>query len=369
MNTKSPLPYIIAGAAGAMVASVMPFLFTTSHADTKLLPFQGRLTDAAGTAIADGAKVVEFKMYDAPNGGNVKWAGEVHKLSINGGLVNTMLGSKATLGSVDFSTPCYLQITVDANTDNQITAADPPLLPRQSVIPAIFAMETQQARGLQWTNAQGVVQGSSNWSALFGAGQDPATSNVPLNRVSIPTGSIPATSIAANDAVSANQLAPNSVETSELKNSSVTFAKLASIASSNAAVLGGLAVSTAEVMSDEFIISSTPTAYPGLRVTLQTNGGPVFIGIIGGELLVNVSGASLPGAFPACEYMIFRDGIKVASSTILTDSSYTRIPISLLQIDNPTAGAHTYEVKAAMNAGRPGSTSLRGGKIFAYEMR
>ncbi len=48
MNTKSALPYILAGAAGALVASVMPLLLTPSHAGTKLLPFQGRLTDAAG---------------------------------------------------------------------------------------------------------------------------------------------------------------------------------------------------------------------------------------------------------------------------------------------------------------------------------
>ena len=131
---------------GGIGAAFVPMLLTSTQAQTKLLPFQGRLTDAAGSAIVDGAKVVEFKMYDAPTGGNVKWAGEVHKLSINGGLVNTMLGSKASLGSVDFSTPSYLQITVDANTDNQITAADPPLLPRQSVVPAIYSMQAGSSR-------------------------------------------------------------------------------------------------------------------------------------------------------------------------------------------------------------------------------
>src|SRR5687768_3681066 len=114
MKTKSYLPYILAGTAGAIVASLAPLLISPSKADTKLLPFQGRLTDAAGTSIPDGAKVVEFKIYDAPTGGSVKWAGEVHKLSVNGGLVNTMLGSKASLDNVDFSTPTYLQITVDA---------------------------------------------------------------------------------------------------------------------------------------------------------------------------------------------------------------------------------------------------------------
>ena len=146
---SSYLPYIIAGATGAIIATVTPLLISSSRADTKLLPFQGRLTDAAGNAIADGAKVVEFKMYDAPTGGNVKWAGEVHKLSVNGGLVNTMLGSKAGLGAVDFSLPCFLQITVDANNDGQITAADPPLLPRQSVLASVYANEAGTSRDSQ----------------------------------------------------------------------------------------------------------------------------------------------------------------------------------------------------------------------------
>jgi hypothetical protein len=60
---------------GGMGASVVPLLITSTRADTKLLPFHGRLTDAAGSAIADGAKVVEFKMYNAPTGGDVKWGG------------------------------------------------------------------------------------------------------------------------------------------------------------------------------------------------------------------------------------------------------------------------------------------------------
>ena len=202
---NSFIPYVIAGAVGAVVASLMPYVISSSHADSKLLPFQGRLTDASGAAITDGAKVVEFKMYDAPTGGNVKWAGEVHKLSVNGGLVNTMLGSKAGLGSVDFSTPSFLQITVDANADGQITAADPPLLPRQTVVPAVYAVV---AGGLQYSAATGPA--SVTGSTLLDAG-----------------GKIKAGEIAANNAITASQLASDSVESAEIKNEAVTLAKLA----------------------------------------------------------------------------------------------------------------------------------------------
>lgn len=108
-------------------------------ADTRVLPFQGRLTDANGNSVADGARVVQFKIYDAPVGGRAVWNGEVQNLTINAGLVSTLLGTKSTLSGVDFNLDLYLELTIDANADGQISLADPPLLPRQSILPAVFA--------------------------------------------------------------------------------------------------------------------------------------------------------------------------------------------------------------------------------------
>src|SRR5688572_13425799 len=129
-----------------------------THAAARLLPFQGRLSDANGAAIADGARVVQFKIYDAPVGGRAVWNGEVQKLSVNGGLVSTILGTKASLSGVDFNQELYLELTIDANADNQITLSDPPLLPRQSILPAVFAYEAGNSRTLD----------GYNWSPLFG---------------------------------------------------------------------------------------------------------------------------------------------------------------------------------------------------------
>ncbi|MBK1835053.1 tail fiber protein [Roseibacillus ishigakijimensis] len=127
-------------------------------ATPQLLPFQGHLTDAGGNAIADGAKVVQFKIYDAPVSGTAVWAGEVHKLSVNGGLVNTILGTKTAFSEtysggakVMFSEPLYLEITVDADGSETITAADPPLLPRQVLLPSNFshvAMSAETVEGV-----------------------------------------------------------------------------------------------------------------------------------------------------------------------------------------------------------------------------
>lgn len=210
--------FILGCVVGACSVALVPALMTSAQAQPRLLPFQGRLTDASGIPVANGAKVVQFRIYDAPTGGTALWNGEVQKLTVNGGLVSTLLGSKADLSAVDFNQALYLEITVDANGDNQITVADPPLLPRQSVLPAVFAVEAQSARDSQ-------KLGGFDWSAIFATG-NPATDSIPANRVSFPVGSLPATVIAANNSIAANQLAPDAVDTSEIKDDAVTTAKI-----------------------------------------------------------------------------------------------------------------------------------------------
>src|SRR5260221_14156513 len=118
------------------------FILAAAEPAPKLLPFQGRLTDQSGVGVSDGVRLVQFKIYDAPVGGQAVWNGEVQKLTVNGGLISTLLGSKASLSSVDFNNALYLELTIDANNDNQITAADPPMLPRQAILPALFAKES-----------------------------------------------------------------------------------------------------------------------------------------------------------------------------------------------------------------------------------
>jgi hypothetical protein len=130
-----------------------------AQASSRVLPFQGRLADANGNAVPDGTRIVQFKIYDAPVGGRAVWSGEVQNLTINAGLVSTLLGSKASLASVDFNQDLYLELTVDANGDGQITLADPPLLPRQSIVPAVFSQESANSRLLN----------GYDWSVLFGS--------------------------------------------------------------------------------------------------------------------------------------------------------------------------------------------------------
>ena len=139
---------------------------------------------------------MQFKIYDAPVSGNAVWAGEVHKLSVNKGLVNTILGTKTSMEQVDFAQILYLEMTVDANGDSVITAADPPLLPRQVILPAVFAQEAGDSRLVQ--------------------GQEMLTVEGKLKPTFISEGSIPAASITADKSIQNTQLASNSINTLEL---------------------------------------------------------------------------------------------------------------------------------------------------------
>ena len=301
MNKK----VIVRTALVAVLVGALGYSFV-AKSETKLIPFQGKLTDASGQVISDGAIVVQFKMYDAPVGGQAKWNGEVQMLSVNGGLVNTTLGTKASLKNVDFSSPTYLEITIDANGDNQIGPEDPPLLPRQSIIPAVYAVQAGDARTLS----------GYDWSSIFGT-NDP-TGKIPGDKLankSIDTdqlkdGAVTATKIKAG-AVTTDKIANKAIKSNQIADGAVTSIQLADGAVNTAQVADG-AIKTDKIATnsitmklmeerkmvdayetvapigsiacskgvEDFSVSSISPAYqeiPGLSVKLKTSGRPVMI--------------------------------------------------------------------------------------------
>ena len=121
MNTKRSFTWLLALAAIELLG-----LTASLQAGTRVLPFQGRLTDANGNSLADGSRVVQFKIYDAPVGGRAVWNGEVHNLTINSGLVSTLLGTKATFAGVDFNDPATTPDQV-RQAVAAVTGAAPPV--------------------------------------------------------------------------------------------------------------------------------------------------------------------------------------------------------------------------------------------------
>ena len=225
----------------------------------RLLPFQGRLSDASGKPISDGARVVQFQIYSEPSGGNVLWAGEVHRATVNGGLVNVVLGTKNPLprdradqpDKSFFDQPLYLQITVDSNADNQITALDPPLLPRQAILPVVFVAESANARTLQ----------GFDWSALF-AGQSPVDGKIAGSRI-------------AAGSIASEQIADASVTVGKL----VEEVAAALCPSGTILPFGGDKVPNGWLLCDGRSLSAQE--YPRLYSAIATNWGGGFSGAAG----------------------------------------------------------------------------------------
>ncbi len=232
----------------------------------KLLPFQARLTDASGAAVIDGTKLVLFEIYDVPTGGQAVWAGEMHKTTVNGGLVNVLLGSKSPLDAVDFNKTLYLQVTVDSNADNAITSADPPLLPRQVILPAVFAKEAAVSRTVE----DGAVTGAKLAPGAAVANIGTAGLLIAGNQVAAGT-------------INQNNIASNAVGTVQIQDSSISLAKLATRSISQTASTGGIAYSSAisgSTTSDTFV------TVPNSTIVLSTVGHPVFLCVTSATLFV-----------------------------------------------------------------------------------
>lgn len=154
-----------------MIALCVSLQWGFAEKTPHLLPFQARLADQNGGAVSNGVRLVQFQIFDAPVGGAPIWAGELHLTTVNGGLVNVILGTKRPFAGVDFGQQLFLEITVDINGDNAISTDDPPMRPRQAILPVIFASEAADSRQLN----------GHDWSAIFG-GNDP-TQPIPASKI------------------------------------------------------------------------------------------------------------------------------------------------------------------------------------------
>ena len=243
---------IVKVALCAAIVGALGYSFVAKALETKLIPFQGRLTDANGQVIPDGALVVQFKLYDAPVGGQAVWNGEVQKLSVNGGLVNTVLGTKSSLKKVDFSESTYLEITIDANNDGKIGPEDPPLLPRQSIIPAVFAAQAAEAKNAE--NAEKL--GGYDWSVVFSDG-DPQNGKIAGSKL-------------ANQSVNTTQIANGSITTEKLEKS-LAEALDRLVPPGTIVSFGGGTVPAGWLQCDGSVVSSKK--YPRLYAAIGTSWG------------------------------------------------------------------------------------------------
>ncbi len=79
------------------------------------ISYQGVLTDASGTVVADGNYNLTFKLYDAAAGGSALWS-EGRLVAVNKGIFNVNLGSSSSL-NLPFDKPYWLGVAVGSGSE------------------------------------------------------------------------------------------------------------------------------------------------------------------------------------------------------------------------------------------------------------
>lgn len=139
-----------------------PFLPAYAQEAATLIPFQGHLSQpGAGDPssfepVPNGEYDILFALYTAPVGGEgLVWGPERHEdVVVVNGLVNALLGSVVGFESelADdinfFARALYVGITIDA--DGNPNTVDLELVPRQVLLPAIQASNSDKLDGRDW---------------------------------------------------------------------------------------------------------------------------------------------------------------------------------------------------------------------------
>lgn len=128
----------------ALATLALLVLFGTPASATRLIPFQGRVTDGGGQPL-QGVFRVTFTIYDEAAGGEALYTESHADVSIIGGQVNVLLGSLVSLDdpngdqnpkdAVRFDEtlrPRYLGIKVGADTNQE-------MVPRHQLVPSFHA--------------------------------------------------------------------------------------------------------------------------------------------------------------------------------------------------------------------------------------
>jgi rhizosphere induced protein len=188
------------------VGGLAVFLTLLTHAAETfpLVPFQGRLLERDGKPVSDGERLIQFEIFDAPAAEATRvWNGEQHLCTVNNGVFNVLLGSKSNLSDVDFSKYLYLQITADAQPpggpgNGTIDQNDPPLLPRQVIVPLPFAVRAGNALQVNGRNSADVLADLTALKSELQALRDstvtslvPIGTIVPFGGTKIPEGWLP----------------------------------------------------------------------------------------------------------------------------------------------------------------------------------
>jgi hypothetical protein len=125
----------------------------------KTISYQGVLTDAAGTNVADASYSLTFKLYTAATGGSALWT-EVQSVTTSKGVFSAVLGSVTPLG-LAFDTQYWLGISVSAAAE---------MTPRVVLTSSAYSFRSINADTARWVDVNFGVGGSFASGTPYGNG-------------------------------------------------------------------------------------------------------------------------------------------------------------------------------------------------------
>ena len=247
------------------------------------------------------------------------WDGEIHTATVNGGLVNVILGTKAPFGdSSIFGGMLYLDITVDANADGVINESDPPMLPRQRIVPNMYVQDAGKLEGKRW---------SDFFTVPPGAPGDPDPAKNPVN------------ARARNaDLFDDIDSAALFVDPANLTDPKVKRAAVADFATSFSETMNY----KVGILTESVIVCQGEGRkdLPGMTVTFTCSGRPVLVKIFA---RCKEGGFRQLTTMEATGYLyITRDDKDIAS---LICGYNDECPFNLSCMDFPPPGEHTYKIQ------------------------
>ncbi len=136
--------FMAAGVFGVLAGAVLTALpvpgANAAVGINKQINFQGKVSNANGTNVANGSYTFIFRLYNVSSAGSALWT-ETKSLTVTDGVFQTNLGSVTSLpGSVDFNTDnIYLSMAFNG---------DPEMTPRIQFTAAAYAFNSDKLQGL-----------------------------------------------------------------------------------------------------------------------------------------------------------------------------------------------------------------------------